>query len=72
MRHIEEKWLNVEIVGTNTQLCGCTHKKVYEIPCACELGRYTLSGDLLPIDVIHIHWRKISMKGEQEVDAKDG
>lgn len=55
LRYIAEECLRVDIMGTNTQMYGCTHRKVYELPCACELGRYTLSGDPMPIDVIHIH-----------------
>ncbi|XP_058732804.1 uncharacterized protein LOC131604376 [Vicia villosa] len=39
----------IDMVGTDTQKCGCTHRKVYGLPCACELGRYTLSGDAIPI-----------------------
>ncbi|XP_058742559.1 PKS-NRPS hybrid synthetase cheA-like [Vicia villosa] len=36
------------------------------------LGRYTLSGDAIPIEAIHIHWRKLSMEGNQDIDADDG
>ncbi|CAK8534224.1 unnamed protein product [Lathyrus sativus] len=72
LRHIPEEWLRVDMVGTNTQMCRCNHRKVYKLPCACEQGRYTLSGEPIPIDDIHIHWRKLSMEGEQEVDTEDG
>lgn len=65
LRHIAKEWLMVDIMGTNTQMCVCSHRKVYGLPFACELGRYTPSGDLIPIDSIHIHWRRLSMKGEQ-------
>lgn len=60
LRHITEDRLRVEIMGTNIQMCGCTHRKVYGLPCASELGRYTLSGDPVPIDAIYIHLRKLS------------
>ncbi|XP_058726299.1 uncharacterized protein LOC131597631 [Vicia villosa] len=72
LRQIAEEWLRIDMVGTDTQKCGCTHRKVYGLPCACELGRYTLSGDAIPIEAIHIHWRKLSMKGNQDIDADDG
>ncbi|XP_058768863.1 uncharacterized protein LOC131642659 [Vicia villosa] len=72
LRQIAEEWLRTNMVGTDTQKCGCTHKKVYGLPCACELGRYTLSGDAIPIEAIHIHWRKLSMEGNKDVDADDG
>ncbi|XP_058768861.1 uncharacterized protein LOC131642657 [Vicia villosa] len=72
LRKIAEEWMRIDMVGTNTQKCGCAHRKVHGLPCACELGRYTLSGDAMPIEVIHIHWRKLSMEGNQYVDADDG
>ncbi|XP_058767246.1 uncharacterized protein LOC131640896 [Vicia villosa] len=72
LRQIAEEWLRIDMVGTDTQKCGCTHRKVYGLPCACELGRYTLSGDAIPIEAIHIYWRKLSMEGNQDVDADDG
>ncbi|XP_058749864.1 uncharacterized protein LOC131622860 [Vicia villosa] len=72
LRQIAEEWLRIDMVGTDTQKCGCTHRKVYGLPCACELGRYTLSGDAIPIEAIHIHWRKLSMEGNQDIDADDG
>ncbi|XP_058777076.1 PKS-NRPS hybrid synthetase cheA-like [Vicia villosa] len=62
LRQIIEEWLRIDMVGTNTKKCRCTHRKIYGLPCACELGRYTLSGDAIPIEAIHIHWRKLSME----------
>ncbi|KAI5385280.1 hypothetical protein KIW84_072037 [Lathyrus oleraceus] len=44
----------------------------YGLPCACELGRYTLGGIPIPIDVVHVHWRKLTMEVELEVGADDG
>ncbi|XP_058766295.1 PKS-NRPS hybrid synthetase cheA-like [Vicia villosa] len=72
LRQTVEEWLRIDMVGTDTQKCGCTHRKVYGLPCAYELGRYTLSGDAIPIEAIPIHWRKLSMEGNQDVDADDG
>ncbi|XP_058760410.1 PKS-NRPS hybrid synthetase cheA-like [Vicia villosa] len=72
LRQIAEEWLRIDMVGTDTQKCGCTHRKVFGLPCACELGRYTLSCDAIPIEAIHIHWRKLSMEGNQDIDADDG
>ncbi|XP_058752396.1 uncharacterized protein LOC131625559 [Vicia villosa] len=72
LRQIAEEWLRIDMVGTDTQKCGCTHRKLYGLPCACELGRYTLSGEAMPIEAIHIHWRKLSMEDNQYVDADDG
>ncbi|XP_058776182.1 uncharacterized protein LOC131650494 [Vicia villosa] len=71
LRQVAEEWLRIDMVGTDMQKCGCTHRKVYGLPCACELGIYTLSGDAIPIEAIPIHWRKLSMEGNQDVDADD-
>ncbi|KAI5417739.1 hypothetical protein KIW84_042378 [Lathyrus oleraceus] len=58
----------IEIV----KIYGCTLRTSYGLPCACELGRYTLGGISIPIDVVHIHWRKLTMEVELEVGANDG
>ncbi|KAI5411501.1 hypothetical protein KIW84_056543 [Lathyrus oleraceus] len=72
MRRIAEELLRVDYVGTNRQICGCTLRTSYGLPCACELGRYTLGGIQIPIDVVHVHWRKLTMEVELEVGADDG
>ncbi|KAI5415151.1 hypothetical protein KIW84_040562 [Lathyrus oleraceus] len=72
LRRIAEELLRVDYVGTNRKICGCTLRTSYGLPCACELGRYTLGGILIPIDVVHVHWRKLTMEVELEVGADDG
>ncbi|KAI5423603.1 hypothetical protein KIW84_046511 [Lathyrus oleraceus] len=72
LRRIAEELLRVDYVGTNRQICGCTLRTSYGLPCACELGRYTLGGIPIPVDVVHVHWRKLTMEVELEVGADDG
>ncbi|KAI5394304.1 hypothetical protein KIW84_061117 [Lathyrus oleraceus] len=72
LRHIAEELLRVDYVGTNRQICGCTLRTSYGLPCACELGRYTLGGIPIPIDDVHVHWRKLTMEVELEVGEDDG
>ncbi|KAI5419548.1 hypothetical protein KIW84_043637 [Lathyrus oleraceus] len=72
LRRIAEELLRVDYVGTNRKICGCTLRTSYGLPCACELGRYTLGGIAIPIDVVHVHWRKLTMEVELEVGADDG
>ena len=72
LRRIAEELLRVDYVGTNGQICGCTLRTSYGLPCACELGRYTLGGIPIPIDVVHVHWRKLTMEVELEVGEDDG
>ncbi|KAI5409575.1 hypothetical protein KIW84_055122 [Lathyrus oleraceus] len=54
------------------KICGCTLRTSYGLPCACELERYALGGISIPIDVVHVHWRKLTMEVELEVGANDG
>ncbi|KAI5435977.1 hypothetical protein KIW84_022415 [Lathyrus oleraceus] len=72
LRRITEELLRVDYVGPNRQICGCTLRTSYGLPCACELERYALSGIPVPIDVVHVHWRKLTMEVELEVGANDG
>lgn len=48
LRRIGEEWLRVDIVGINTQIWECTHRKVYGSPRAYDLWRKL-------IEDIHIH-----------------
>ncbi|KAI5395777.1 hypothetical protein KIW84_062092 [Lathyrus oleraceus] len=36
LRRIAEELLRVDYVGTNKKICGCTTRKSYGLPCACE------------------------------------
>ncbi|KAI5425906.1 hypothetical protein KIW84_031653 [Lathyrus oleraceus] len=72
LRRIAEELLRVDYIGANRQICDCTLRTSYRLPCACELGRYTLGGIPIPIDVVHVHWRKLTMEVELEVGADDG
>ncbi|KAI5406195.1 hypothetical protein KIW84_052806 [Lathyrus oleraceus] len=72
LRRIAEELLRVDYVGTNRKICGCTLRTSYGLPCACELGRYTLGGIPIPINVVHVHRRKLTMEVELEVGVDDG
>ncbi|KAI5402994.1 hypothetical protein KIW84_050554 [Lathyrus oleraceus] len=72
LRRIAEELLRVDYVGTNKQICGCTLRTSYGLPCACELGRYIVGGIPIPIDAVHVHWRKLTMEVELEVGEDDG
>jgi len=52
--------------------CGCRLKTTYGLPCAYELGRYKISGIPIPLDSIHIQWKKLSMESQQEEDTDTG
>ena len=72
LRRIAQELKRVDYVGTSREICGCTHRTNYGLPCACELGRYVLSGVPIPIESVHDHWRKLSMEGELQAEGEDG
>ncbi|KAK2366952.1 PKS-NRPS hybrid synthetase [Trifolium repens] len=53
MTLISEEFAKVGIVGTDKNICGCTLRSTCGLPCACELGRYTLSSVPIPLDSVH-------------------
>lgn len=55
LRCVAGEFLRVDYVGTNTQICRCTLRTSCVFLCACELARYILGGDPIPINVVHIH-----------------
>lgn len=72
LRCIVKEFFRVDYMGTNIQICGCAIRISRGLHCTCELGRYIVVSDMIPIYDVHIHWRKLAMEGQQEVDTDDG
>lgn len=72
LRRIAEELCRVEYVGVNKQYCGCTRRTSYGLPCACELGKYQVDGIPIPIDIVHVHWRKLTMEVKLDANVEDG
>ncbi|CAK8533869.1 unnamed protein product [Lathyrus sativus] len=72
LRRIVEELTRVDYVGTNKEICRCTLRATYELPCACELTGYKIGGIPIPIDDVDVHWRKLSMEVKLEEDVDDG
>ncbi|KAI5417734.1 hypothetical protein KIW84_042373 [Lathyrus oleraceus] len=64
LRRIVEELLRVYYVGTNRKICGFTLRTSYGLSCACESGRYALGGISIPINIVRVHRRKLTMEGE--------
>ncbi|XP_073222592.1 uncharacterized protein [Cicer arietinum] len=54
----------VKIVGTDKTICGCSIRTTHGLPCACELAKLQISGNVIPLDSIHVFWRKLSLENE--------
>ena len=62
LRHmVKELARSNEGVGYKKELCGCENRKVYLLPCACELGIKFLSGIPIKPDDIDPHWRHLNL-----------
>ncbi|XP_073225595.1 uncharacterized protein [Cicer arietinum] len=69
-RPIVEEYNKVEWMGTDKFVCGFSLKRTYGLPCACELGQYKLMGEPIPLDSVHIQWRKLSMEWKRVLKSK--
>ncbi|KAH1197698.1 hypothetical protein GmHk_18G051420 [Glycine max] len=52
----------VDYAGKNPLSCGCVVRTTLGLPCACELSKYV--GDCIPMDSIHMSWRRLSFSDQ--------
>jgi alpha-glucosidase len=52
-------------VGDNKSRCGCMNRTTMGLPCACELLKNVRDRAPISLEVIHIHWTRLSL---DEVD----
>ncbi|KAK7393758.1 hypothetical protein VNO78_22322 [Psophocarpus tetragonolobus] len=64
LSHITDEYDRVKIVGADKSVCGCTIRTTHGLPCACELFRYNTMCQQIPVEAIHLHWRKLNFGGE--------
>ncbi|XP_073225484.1 uncharacterized protein [Cicer arietinum] len=65
-KKIDKQLQRVKIVGTDKTICGCSIRTTHGLPCACELAKLQISGNVIPLDSIHVFWRKLSLENEFE------
>nr|XP_027191085.1 uncharacterized protein LOC101490420 isoform X2 [Cicer arietinum] len=66
LKNIDEQLKRVKMVGIDKIKCGCSIRTTHGLPCACELAYLQISATLIPLDTIHIFWRKLNMEHELE------
>jgi len=49
----------VKYVGIDKCSCRCTIRKTHGLPCACELARYSMMPSAIPLDAVHIFWKRL-------------
>ena len=72
MTMISAEFGRVGIVGTDKHKCGCTLRSTCGLPCACELGGYSLRYVPIPLNSVHGNWKKLTMGGPLGDDTEDG
>ncbi|KAL5170429.1 PKS-NRPS hybrid synthetase [Glycine soja] len=60
----------VDYVGKNPSSCGCVVRTTLGLPCACELSKYV--GGCIPLDSIHIFWRRLSFSDQGLSELEEG
>ncbi|KAL5146400.1 Protein FAR1-RELATED SEQUENCE 5 [Glycine soja] len=60
-------------LGNNLSSCGCVMRSTHDLPCACELSRYTAGS--IPLESVHLFWRRLCFSDqglcEMEVTIKE-
>ncbi|KAH1226074.1 hypothetical protein GmHk_11G032832 [Glycine max] len=60
-------------LGNNHSSCGCVMRSTHDLPCVCELSRYTVGS--IPVESDHIFWRRLCFSDqglcEAEVSIKE-
>ncbi|KAH1189927.1 hypothetical protein GmHk_20G057601 [Glycine max] len=60
-------------VGNDPSSCGCVMRSTHDLPCACELSRYTAGS--IPVDSVHMFWKRLCFLDqglcEAEVNIKE-
>ncbi|XP_027913070.1 PKS-NRPS hybrid synthetase CHGG_01239-like isoform X1 [Vigna unguiculata] len=60
LSHITDEYDRVKAVGTDSSKCCCIVRTTHGLPCACELARYSTMCHPIPLEAIHVHWKKLN------------
>ncbi|KAK9140296.1 hypothetical protein Scep_009977 [Stephania cephalantha] len=71
LKLIRDEVARAEDVGTCPILCGCAIRTNRGLPCTHELNDHILAGSPIPLEDIHIFWKKLSMIPEKSVNRTD-
>ena len=68
LNQIAAEFEHVHYADKNPSSCGCVMKTTHGLPCACELSKYVLGS--IPLDSIHMFWRRLSFQTKGYVRPK--
>lgn len=49
----------VKSVGSNKDVCGCFIRTKHKLPCACQLFGLQVQDEHVPLESIHVFWKKL-------------
>lgn len=60
LSHIANEFDRVKYVGIDKCSYRCTIRMTHGLLCACELARYSMIPSAIPLNVVHIVWRRLN------------
>lgn len=61
MEKILAETKRVDVVGVDFTACRCVLKCTHRLPCAHEIAEYSRQGHPIPLESVHVHWRKLDI-----------
>ncbi|KAL5169794.1 putative protein FAR1-RELATED SEQUENCE 10 [Glycine soja] len=55
-------------LGNNLSSCGCVMRSTHDLPCACELSRYTAGS--ISLESVHLFWRRLCFSDQGLCETK--
>lgn len=62
IQHIGKELKRVKMVGVNQDACGCFIRTTHVLLCVCQLVGFQIQGNLVPLELIHIFWKKLHIE----------
>ena len=62
IQHIGKELERVKFIGTNKDICGCFIRSTHGLPCVCQLAGFQIQGLLIPLEPIHVFWKKLHIQ----------
>lgn len=62
----------IQSVGYEKSACGCFIRITHGLSCACEFAGYQIQGEPIPLELIHVFWKKLFIEEHRVTEKKMG
>ncbi|XP_050875735.1 uncharacterized protein LOC127079397 [Lathyrus oleraceus] len=69
IQHIGKEQERVKFIGVSKYAYGCFIRTTHGLPYACQLAGFQIQGNHVPLDLIHVFWKKLHIE-EHDVGHK--